>query len=81
MVLPDSRRVPRVPRYSGTACAAFDFGYRTVTVYGQAFQPVLLPNYGSRDGGPTTPYPRKDMVWAGSRSLAATWEITIVFFS
>ena len=33
------------------------------------------------NGGPTTPYPRKDMVWAASRSLAATWEITFVFFS
>jgi hypothetical protein len=64
-----------------SACAAFDFGYRTFTVYGQAFQPVLLSNYGSRDGGPTTPDPRKDPVWANSRSLAATREITFVFFS
>ena len=61
MVLPDSRRVPRVPRYSGAACAAFDFGYRAVTVYGQAFQPVLLSNHGSRNGGPTTPHLPKEM--------------------
>ena len=77
MVLPDSDRVSRVPSYSGAACAAFDFGYRTLTVSGQAFQPVLLSNYGSRDGGPTTPHPRKDTVWALSRSLAATREISI----
>ena len=38
-----------------SASAAFDFGYRALTVYGQAFQPVLLSNHGSLDGGPTTP--------------------------
>ena len=64
-----------------SACAAFNFGYRTFTVYGQAFQPVLLSNHGSLDGGPTTPHPRKGTVWANSRSLAATEEITVVFFS
>ena len=64
MVLPDSHRVPRVPRYSGAARAAFDFGYRAVTVYGQAFQPVLLSNHGSPDGGPTTPHHPK-VIWFG----------------
>ena len=81
MVLPDSHRVPRVPWYSGAVCATFDFGYGAITLYGQVFQPVHLSNHGSRDDGPTTPLAPKGMVWAGSRSLAATWEITIVFFS
>ncbi len=31
--------------------------------------------------GPTTPIPRKELVWARSRSLAATWEIVVTFFS
>ena len=81
MVLPDSHRVPRVPCYSGAVCAAFDFSYGAFTLYGQVFQPVRLSNYGSRDDGPTTPHNRSYAVWAVSRSLAATEEITIVFFS
>jgi hypothetical protein len=58
MVLPDSHRVSRVPRYSGAVCARFDFAYRAITLYGQVFQPVRLSNNGSRDDGPTTPHPR-----------------------
>ena len=81
MVLPDSDRVPRVPSYSGAVRAAFDFGYRAFTSYGRTFQSVLLSTHGSLDDGPATPYPRKDMVWARSRSLAATWEIVFTFFS
>jgi hypothetical protein len=81
MVLPDSHRVPRVPWYSGAVCATFDFSYGAVTLYGQVFQPAHLSNRGSRDDGPTTPHNRSYAVWAVSRSLAATWEITIVFSS
>ena len=47
MVLPDSHGVSRVPRYSGTDYAAFDFGYEAFTHYGQASQPVPLSNHGS----------------------------------
>ena len=81
MVLPDSHRVPRVPWYSGAVYATFDFEYGAFTLYGQAFQPALLSNRGSRDDGPTTPHSRRKVVWANSRSLAATKEITFVFFS
>ena len=44
MVLPDSHGVSRVPRYSGTVYAAFDFGYETFTLYGQPSQTVPLSN-------------------------------------
>ena len=48
MVLPDSHGVPRVPRYSGAVCAAFDFRYGGFTLYAQASQLVPLSNHGSR---------------------------------
>ena len=35
MVPADSRRIPRVPRYSGYRYAAFRFTYWTITVYGK----------------------------------------------
>ena len=47
-----------------SASAAFDFGYRALTVYGLAFQPALLSNRGSLDGGPTTPDNPK-VIWFG----------------
>ena len=47
MVLPDSHGVSRVPRYSGTRRAAFDFRYGTFTLYGHASQHVPLSNHGS----------------------------------
>ena len=43
MVLPDSHGVTRAPRYSGTLLAAFGFGYGAFTLFGPAFQAVLLP--------------------------------------
>ena len=43
MVLPDSRRISRVLRYSGTIYeCVFAFAYRAVTLYGRPFQAVLL---------------------------------------
>ncbi len=45
MVPADSRRIPRVPRYSGYRYASSDFEYRTVTVYGPIFQTVLLVRF------------------------------------
>ena len=42
MVPADSRKITRVPRYSGYRYAAIDFGYRAFTVYGRLFQGVLL---------------------------------------
>ena len=50
MVLPDSNGVPRAPPYSGAPRVAFGFRYRTVTAYGEAFQPLLLPNRKSHFG-------------------------------
>ncbi len=47
MVLPDSNGISRVPPYSGTSLAMFDFAYETVTRYGRTFQTVLLSTYGS----------------------------------
>lgn len=81
MVPPDSNRISPVPSYSGSHYLPARFAYRPFTVYGAAFQAASTRNwFGSR--GPTTPQPVKRIrVWAGSRSLATTWDITFVFFS
>ena len=55
-----------------------DFGYGTCTLYGRAFNRVLLSSFLSCRG-PTTPI--LGSVWAAPLSLAATRGITIVFFS
>ena len=55
-----------------------DFGYGTCTLFGHAFNRVPLSSFLS-SRGPTTPTLRS--VWASSLSLAATREITFVFFS
>ena len=47
MVLPDSHGVSRVPWYSGTFHAIFDFTYGAFTLCGQPSQTVLLSNNGS----------------------------------
>ena len=47
MVLPDSNGVPRAPPYSGASRVAFGFRYRTVTLYGEPFQTLLLPIHES----------------------------------
>ena len=54
MVPADSRRIPRVPRYSGYRYAAFRFTYWTITVYGHIFQSVLF-TICIQCRGPTTP--------------------------
>ena len=54
MVLPDSRRVPRVPRYSGAARRFDRFGYGPVTLFGAPFQELHLQSTLPRRG-PTTP--------------------------
>ena len=50
MVLPDSNGISRVPPYSGTLHATFDFAYETLTRSGRTFQTVLLSTHGSRVG-------------------------------
>ena len=64
MVPADSRRIPRVPRYSGYRYASFRFEYRTVTVCGQSFQAVLLTKFlaTARSYNPIHAVTR--MVWA-----------------
>ena len=80
MVPADSRRIPRVPRYSGYRYASADFGYGPLTLYRGAFQrlplacatcnvPVLQP-----PGRVATPW-----VWALPRSLATTGGIINLF--
>src|SRR5688572_6543327 len=45
MVLPDSRRVPRVPRYLGTERGSlFSFAYGACTLYRWPFQTIRLEN-------------------------------------
>ena len=61
MVLPDSRGISRVPRYSGTCPASRpSFVYRAVTVSGRSFQIVQLEGWfltrrPRGRTGPTTP--------------------------
>ena len=55
-----------------------DFGYGTCTLYGHAFNRVLLSSF-LPCRGPTTPV--QGPVWAAPLSLAATRGITLVFFS
>ena len=79
MVPADSRRIPRVPRYSGYRYASFRFEYRTVTVCGQSFQAVLLTKFlaTARSYNPIHAVTR--MVWAVPRSLATTGGIIVYF--
>ena len=42
MVPPDSHRVSRAPHYSGYHYRCIPYLYRAVTVYGPAFQRVLI---------------------------------------
>ena len=83
MGLPDSNQVPRDWSYSGTVTESDStFAYGTVTLYGSAFQRILLASQfcNSICDGPTTP-PAKPTVWAFSFSLAATGEVEFSFFS
>ena len=81
MVPPDSDRVSPAPPYSGYHYLHIAYAYGAFTLCGAAFQAAstsLCLGYC----GPTTPPPaRPKMVWATSRSLATTWEITVVFSS
>ena len=87
MVLPDSRGVPRAPRYSGTGSKrSMHFAHGAITHYGQTFQTVrLCTNLVTLRVIPNRPHnPRITeviRVWAVPLSLATTDGITIVFFS
>ena len=54
MVPVDSRRIPRVPRYSGYCYVNRRFAYGAVTRYGRSFQNVLLA-LTVQSRSPTTP--------------------------
>ena len=54
MVPAVSRKIPRVPRYSGYHWLKDDFAYRAVTVFGGPFQTLPLA-FLHTVRGPTTP--------------------------
>ena len=81
MVPPDSCRISPVPHYSGYSSTNSSFTYGPFTLCGAAFQAASIHLRRSCD---KSYYPRAckhALVWAVSRSLATTWEITVVFFS
>ncbi len=81
MVLAGSHRTSRTPCYSGSSYAVHDFAYRAFTFFGSSFQMILL-SFAVTFWSPTTPaLPKQQPVWAVPFSLAATGEITFVFFS
>ena len=69
MVPADSRRIPRVPRYSGYRYVDLSFAYGTVTRYGETFQTLLL-TFVVRYRGPTTPHMHCYMSGLGSFPFA-----------
>ena len=80
MVPADSRRIPRVPRYSGYRYAGADFGYGPLTLYRGAFQ--RLPLACATCNVPVLQPPRRvatPWVWALPRSLATTGGIINLF--
>ena len=81
MVPADSRRISRVPRYSGYRYASRRFAYRTITVYGVTFQTLPLTTHLAMA---RSYYPGEAMtppVWALPRSLATTGGIIVIFSS
>ena len=75
-MLPTRFHVPRRTQDSTRSAPNFDYG--ACTLFGGPFN-VLLLSVTVPHRGPTTPALR--LVWALPRSLAATQEITFVFFS
>ena len=79
MVPADSRRISRVPRYSGYRYADACFAYGIVTLYDSSFQKILL-TIAVRQRGPTTQTSvDTTLVWARPRSLATTRGIINLF--
>ena len=79
MVLPYSHKVPRVSWYSGSHWFLSDFAYEAFTLFGWLSQnhSAIFKKYRLW----SEPRNARIPVWALSRSLAATWEITVVFSS
>ena len=82
MVPADSRRIPRVPRYSGYHYAQSRFAYRALTVCGGPFQGPSARDHDTRSW---SYYPvaalRQRRFGLFPRSLATTRGITVVFSS
>ncbi len=79
MVLPTSRKVPRVSRYSGYCALPMDFGYGAFTLYcwlSQNHSPIQSAHLVQSE-----PRCARTPVWALSISLAATPEIDVSFSS
>jgi hypothetical protein len=65
----DSRRITRVPRYSGYRYGAGGFAYGAITLCGPAFRPARLSTCAQRCG-PTTPEARCHAPGLGSSPVA-----------
>ena len=79
MVPLTSRRVSRVPRYSGSCRVSSGFGYGALTLSGRLFQsrsPAVTESLMQSE-----PRDARITVWALPRSLAATYGIEFSFFS
>ena len=81
MVPADSRRIPRVPRYSGLHYASFRFEYGVVTLCDRTFQTVLLTKFLAMSWSYNPNNAVTLLVWAIPRSLATTGGIIVIFFS
>ena len=79
MVPASSHKVSRVSWYSGSCCVASSFAYGAFTLSGWSSQDHSAGFFQSRLQ--SEPRCARTTVWALSISLAATFEITVVFFS
>lgn len=69
MVPAGSRRIPRVPRYSGYHYVSSCFEYGIITLYDWSFQNILL-TIQVRLRGPTTPEAHRYAAGLGSSPFA-----------
>ena len=81
MVPPASHQVSRVPRYSGYWPVSSPFAYGTLTLYGWAFQLLILLDSQNHYASPNPKRYCYPLVWPLPRSLATTYGISIDFFS
>ena len=79
MVPAYSIKVSRVLMYSGYCCVRSVFMYGAFTLFGRSFQDRSINFVWSRLQ--SEPRNARISVWALPRSLAATYGITVVFFS
>ena len=79
MVPAYSHKVSRVSWYSGYRLVNRRFAYEAFTLFGRLSQNLSATTFESILR--SEPQSARTLVWALSRSLAATYEITIVFSS